>query len=110
MHRQDSSSLATPEFLNLGQGSWRYDEYDGRQYEVYTPVNYQVGTAVPLIMMVHGCYELPLGFAYLSHMNLLADQQQFLVVYPHALDPKHLDLGVCWNWFLAVNQHRMQWQ
>jgi poly(hydroxyalkanoate) depolymerase family esterase len=106
MQRQDVSSLATPEPQNMGQGSWQHDEYDGRQYEVYIPVNYQVGTAVPLIMMLHGCYELPLGFAYLAHMNLLADQHQFLVVYPHALDPKHLDIGVCWNWYLAVNQHR----
>lgn len=61
MQRQDFSSLATPELLNLGQGSWYYDEYDGRQYEVYTPLNYQVGTRVPLIMMLHGCVQLPLG-------------------------------------------------
>ena len=39
-------------------------------------------------------------------MNLLADQHQFLVVYAHSLDPKALDIGPCWNWYLGVNQHR----
>jgi poly(hydroxyalkanoate) depolymerase family esterase len=106
MQRQNFVSLPTPEFLNLGQGRWYHDGYDGRRYQVYIPFNYQVGTAVPLIMMLHGCAEFPLGFAYLSHMNLLADRHQFLVVYPRAIDPKHLDLGACWNWFLAVNQQR----
>ena len=106
MQRQDFSSLATPEFLNLGQGSWYHNKYDGRQYEVYIPLNYQVGTRVPLIMMLHGCAQFPLGFAYLAHMNLLADRHQFLVVYPHSLDLKDLDIGPCWNWYLGVNQHR----
>ncbi len=106
MQKQDFSSLATPEGLNLGQGSWYHDEHDGRKYDVYTPLNYQVGTAVPLIMMLHGCYEVALGFAYLAHLNPLADQHQFLVVYPHSFNLKELDIFPCWNWYLAVNQHR----
>ena len=106
MQRRDFSSPATPIFGNLGQGRWYHDKHHGREYDVYTPVNYQVATPVPLIMMLHGCFELPLGFAYLSHMNRLADQYQFLVVYPHSLNLQELDVGGCWNWFLAVNQHR----
>jgi poly(hydroxyalkanoate) depolymerase family esterase len=105
MQRQDFSSLATPELLNVGQGSWYHNEYDGRQYEVYTRSTIRSEPRCPC-MMLHSCALFPLGFAYLSHMNLLADQHQFLVVYPHALDPKQLYIGVCWNWFLAVNQHR----
>jgi len=48
------------------------------------------------------------SFAYDTHMNQLADQQQFLVVYPqHAtLDPGDVNPIMCWNFFYAVNQSR----
>jgi poly(hydroxyalkanoate) depolymerase family esterase len=115
MQRPDFSFLATPELLNLGalgHGKWHPDNHDGREYWVYTPVNYQVGTAVPLIMILHGCaqsiFTHPFAIAYDTHMNQLADRHQFLVVYPSHLDLKHLDVNPssCWNFFLPVNQHR----
>ncbi len=44
------ASRATPQLLNLGQGSWQdYVSDDGRPYFVYIPANYQVGTTVPLV-------------------------------------------------------------
>ena len=112
------SSAATPEVLNLGellhlgQGTWHFGRRDGRQYWVYTPLNYQVGTAVPLIMILHGCAQisfiLPIPIAYDTHMNQLADEHQFLVLYADHSDPMHLDINPfhCWNFFLPVNQHR----
>ena len=115
MQTQALSAVATPELLNLGalgQGKWHPDKHDGREYWVYTPVNYQVGTAVPLIMILHGCaqsiFTHPFAIAYDTHMNQLADTHKFLVVYPSHLDLKHLDVNPasCWNFFLPVNQHR----
>ena len=62
-----------------------------RMYWVYTPASYQVGTAVPLIMVLHGCmqpfYSHPWAIAYDTHMNQLAEAHQFLVVYPASLCP-----------------------
>jgi poly(hydroxyalkanoate) depolymerase family esterase len=108
MQNQAFASQATPHLLNLGQGSWHRYVYDDRPYFVYTPVHYHVGTAVPLVVMLHGCLQIPDGFAYDSRMNELADQQQFLVVYPQHAEPKLGDVNpmLCWNFFYDDNQHR----
>jgi len=108
MQNPTFAQRAAPHLLSLGRGSWQDYVYDGRPYFVYTPANYQVGRAIPLVMMVHGCLQSPSSFAYDTHMNQLADQQQFLVVYPqHAtLDPGDVNPIMCWNFFYAVNQYR----
>ncbi len=97
-----------PQVLKLGGGKWQDYVCEGRPYFVYTPANYHGGTAVPLIMMLHGCVQSPSGFAYDTQMNQLADQQQFLVVYPQHVDlnPGNPNPTLGWNFFFEVNQHR----
>jgi len=75
-----------------------------RPYFVYTPVNYQVGTAVPLLVMLHGCTQTALDFATGTSMNLLAEQYGFVVVYPQQTSTYNQSL--CWNWFTTANQYR----
>ncbi|WP_223258418.1 extracellular catalytic domain type 1 short-chain-length polyhydroxyalkanoate depolymerase [Thermogemmatispora tikiterensis] len=75
-----------------------------RPYYVYTPAGYHVGTAVPLIVMLHGCLQTPTDFAAGTQMNALADQQQFIVVYPQ--QTTLYNISACWNWFLPGNQVR----
>lgn len=75
-----------------------------RPYFVYTPVNYQVGTVVPLIVMLHGCTQTPTDFANGTQMNALADQDQFIVVYPQQTSSDN-SLS-CWNWFQTADQMR----
>jgi poly(hydroxyalkanoate) depolymerase family esterase len=75
-----------------------------RPYAVYTPVNYQVGTVVPLIVMLHGCTQTPTDFAAGTQMDALADQKQFIVVYPQQTSTNN-SLS-CWNWFLPADQAR----
>ncbi len=114
MQNQALSAAATPELQELSALRKRW--YLGwhaasrRPYWVYTPVNYQVGTAVPLIMILHGCmqplFSHPTAIAYDTHMNQLAETHQFLVVYPHHFGPPDFNPASCWNFFLPVNQHR----
>lgn len=73
-------------------------------YFVYTPENYQVGTPVPLIVMLHGCTQSALDFATGTRMNLLAEQYNCIVVYPQ--QTKASNQNMCWNWFLPSNQVR----
>lgn len=75
-----------------------------RPYFVYTPENYRVGTAVPLVVMLHGCGQTPVDFATGTQMNQLADQNNFIVVYPQQTNA--YNRYTCWNWFESDNQTR----
>ncbi|MEO7019722.1 MAG: PHB depolymerase family esterase [Ktedonobacteraceae bacterium] len=75
-----------------------------RPYFVYTPVNYQPGTVVPLIVVLHGCTQTPADIAAGTQMDALADQKQFIVVYPQQTSANNSQS--CWNWFLTADQAR----
>lgn len=94
--------------VHASGGTFTQFTYSGpagsRPYFVYTPVNYQVGTVVPLIVMLHGCTQTPTDFAAGTQMNVLADQKQFIVVYPQQTSADN-SLS-CWNWFQPADQAR----
>src|SRR5438105_8350446 len=75
-----------PKVHATSSGTWQQYTYDGaagsRAYFVYTPANYQVGTAAAMMVMLHGCSQTPADFAAGTQMDQLADQKQFIVVYP----------------------------
>ena len=75
-----------------------------RPYMVYTPTHYHVGTAVPLLVMLHGCTQTAEDFAAGTQMNQLAEQYGFIVVYPQQT-PTENQNG-CWNWFTPSHQTR----
>ena len=87
---------------------WQEYIYSGptgsRPYFVYTPTNYQVGVAVPLVVMLHGCTQTAVDLATGTQMNQLAEQQNFIVVYPQQSNAANQYL--CWNWFDPANQSR----
>jgi poly(hydroxyalkanoate) depolymerase family esterase len=93
---------------HASSGTFTQYTYNGpagsRPYYVYTPANYQVGTAVPMIVMLHGCTQTPTDFAAGTQMNTLADQDQFIVVYPQQTSTYNSE--ECWNWFQTADQSR----
>jgi poly(hydroxyalkanoate) depolymerase family esterase len=93
---------------HASSGTWHsftYQSLQGaRNYFVYTPANYQPGTPVPMIVLLHGCTQTVSDFAAGTQMNALADQKQFIVVYPQQSSLANASL--CWNWFYLVNQYR----
>jgi len=112
MQTPDFSAAVPPEMreLNASRQRWHMGRHGDRLYWVYTPASYQAGTAMPLIMVLHGCGQ-PLGshpwaIAYDTHMNQLAEAHQFLVVYPHEFAPPDINPISCWNFFLSENQQR----
>ena len=100
--------IQSPQNVHASSGTWQQYTYNGsagsRPYFVYTPANYQVGTPVPLIVMLHGCTQTPANFAAATGMNQLADQKQFIVVYPQQTST--YNLSECWNWFDSADQAR----
>lgn len=76
-----------------------------RTYKLYIPSGY-TGQALPLIVMLHGCTQGPDDFATGTGMNLIAEQQQCIVVYP--CQDQGANSSKCWNWFKAMDQQRDQ--
>ncbi len=91
-------------------GSWATgtvsNKYGARGYKLWIPAAYTGKTARPLVMMLHGCTQTPDDFAAGTQMNMVAEKNNFLVVYPEqAADANPLK---CWNWFDAGHQSRGQ--
>jgi len=54
--------------------------------------------------MLHGCTQSPADFAAGTRMNMLAEKEQFFVVYPE--QSQNANVSKCWNWFETANQQR----
>lgn len=76
-----------------------------RAYKLYIPSRYQ-GQALPLVVMLHGCTQSPDDFAAGTRMNVIAEEQTCLVVYP--AQPSDANSAKCWNWFRPTDQRRGQ--
>lgn len=97
-----------PQAGHAASGAWDQFTYSGtagsRPYFVYTPASYVPGTAVPMIVMLHGCTQTPADFAAGTQMNALADTNNFIVVYPQ--QTSSYNQNQCWNWYDPSHQSR----
>lgn len=74
-----------------------------RRYKLYVPAS-APGTAMPLIVMLHGCKQDPDDFANGTRMNHWAERHGFVVAYP--AQSVGANGNNCWNWFHGVEQTR----
>ena len=102
-----TSPIAGPVGDAAHVGSFLLEQFDSpagnRPYKLYVPASYD-DTALPLVVMLHGCTQSPDDFAAGTRMNLLAEEQGFLVCYP--AQTSSANSSKCWNWFNAADQHR----
>jgi poly(hydroxyalkanoate) depolymerase family esterase len=75
-----------------------------RPYKLYVPSGYRAGQEVPLVVMLHGCTQCPDDFAAGTRMNEVAEERNFLVLYPGQIGSANVQK--CWNWFNASDQRR----
>lgn len=101
-----ASLLAIPSKANAGEWvSGSVSNASGsRNYSLWVPATYDKRKPTPLVMMLHGCMQNAENLAAISGMNLVADKNNFLVVYPE--QTKEANPLRCWNWFDAKHQTR----
>ena len=92
-----------------GRGSFKTCQYAGphgkRSYKLYLPETAAKSvTAMPVLIMLHGCTQTPDDFAKGTAMNRLADEFQIIVAYP--AQPVAANRNKCWNWFNPADQKR----
>ncbi|HEX4900571.1 MAG TPA: PHB depolymerase family esterase [Pyrinomonadaceae bacterium] len=89
-------------------GSWVSgsvkNSFGSRDYKLWVSPGYRKENAIPLVLMLHGCMQKAEDLAAASGMNALADENNFLVVYPEQI-PTANPLS-CWNWFDPKHQGR----
>ena len=80
------------------------NEHGTRDYRLYVPSGYEEQGSLPLIVMLHGCTQDAEDFATGTQMNVIAEREEFLVLYPE--QRRGANLLACWNWFEPSNQER----
>ncbi len=77
-------------------GSYTTESYDDRTYTKYIPTG-AGGSAIPLVVMLHGCTQNPDQFKDETKMNEVAERDTFAVIYPD--QTSSANANECWNWF-----------
>jgi poly(hydroxyalkanoate) depolymerase family esterase len=75
-----------------------------RYYSGYVPSTYKAGTAVPLVVALHGCTQSADIFRQLSRWDRLAEAKGFIVVFPQ--QDKSNNQYNCWNFFQTADMQR----
>jgi poly(hydroxyalkanoate) depolymerase family esterase len=75
-----------------------------RAYKGYVPSTYKQGTAVPLVVVLHGCTESADVMRQLTRFDQLAESKGFIAVFPE--QPSSANQQSCWNFFQDAQIHR----
>jgi|SRR5580658_2229934 poly(hydroxyalkanoate) depolymerase family esterase len=98
----DPVLVDVPDKARFEERAWA-DAAGRRTYKLYVPSRYD-GRAMPLVVMLHGCTQSPDDFALGTRMNVVAEEQGFLVAYP--AQSASANASKCWNWFNTGDQRR----
>lgn len=92
----------------VGKSSFRRSHHEeagvgSSHYKLFIPAAAEGATRkLPLVVMLHGCTQNPDDFARGTHMNALAEEQGFYVLYPE--QPDNRGVQRCWSWFSRNHQ------
>jgi poly(hydroxyalkanoate) depolymerase family esterase len=75
-----------------------------RAFRGYVPSTYKAGTAMPLIVVLHGCTQNADVMRQLTRFDQLAEAKGFIAVFPE--QPQSANQTKCWNFFQDAHTHR----
>jgi poly(hydroxyalkanoate) depolymerase family esterase len=73
-------------------------------YELYVPSTYTPGTAMPLVIALHGCTQTADVYRQLSGWDTEAQSKGFIVLFPQQGSSRNAE--DCWNWFEPADMQR----
>jgi poly(hydroxyalkanoate) depolymerase family esterase len=76
-----------------------------RRYRVQIPAACQGDKPRPLVMVLHGCNQDHHDIEQISGFNAVADQHDFLVVYPFVTSYRGMRNKNCWGWWFDREIH-----
>jgi poly(hydroxyalkanoate) depolymerase family esterase len=102
--------------LGLWRGQWRPGRVSvagvwgvfglfnahGWRYALYAPPGLRDDEAAPLLVVLHGCRQRALGFAFAAGLTRLADRARLRLLCPQ--QRRMASPYRCWNWFLPQAQ------
>ncbi|MBP6017933.1 MAG: PHB depolymerase family esterase [Burkholderiaceae bacterium] len=107
-----SKKVLVKQTLGMGAGNWCQYIYQRQpsstellgelSYFIYRPPTRPLA-GIPLVVVLHGCQQVAPEIALGTGMNLLADQQGFMVLYPQ--QAKRVNDQHCWRWFEPDGEH-----
>lgn len=103
--RHDADTPPQPGPLPSASGQFLDQRFSGhsgsRNFKLYVPSG-DTSTALPLVVMLHGCTQNPDDFAAGTRANRQAEARRCLVVYPEQI--QRANAHRCWNWFRPLDQ------
>jgi poly(hydroxyalkanoate) depolymerase family esterase len=72
------------------------------RYGLYAPPGLGDDEAAPLLVVLHGCRQRALGFAFAAGLTKLADRARLRLLCPQ--QRRLANLYRCWNWFMPQAQ------
>lgn len=102
--------------LGLWRGQWRRDRVSVGgahwlagpfgvhtwRYGLYSPAGLGDDEAAPLLLVLHGCRQRALGFAFAAGLTQLADRARLRLLCPQ--QRRLANPWRCWNWFTPAAQ------
>lgn len=89
---------------SAASGSYTRHSHGGLEYTKYVPAGVDGSTEVPLLVVLHGCTQSADDIKTGTRMNEVADENEFIVIYPEQSSSRHY--RQCWQWFNDANTTR----
>ena len=103
-----AAAALAPGAATAAAGTLRSGDYTGPEgalhYQVYVPSSYTPGTAVPLVVALHGCTQTADSFRQLTRWDAQAEAKGFIAVFPE--QSSSANTFKCWNFFQETSMHR----